>query len=243
MKKRLWLSIAGVLAVSAVGSAAHAGTVYNTSLAPPGVYFGTGNSGENFGWTVNTANGVEVGLTTIQDFVGGLTPTANNIYNVPTGNAGPSHTNRAYWNFDFSVNLLNSGLTIQNTSATLSVLNIGNGQSVSGNPLLVFTDTQGWSGTAVDSPYKLTDVGFQNSENLVFSAFAGLSFDENANDTYLITLSLSDSDGLLDTVDEYVVVGTGATPLPAALPLFAGGLGAMGLLGWRRKRKAAGIVA
>ena len=28
------------------------------------------------------------------------------------------------------------------------------------------------------------------------------------------------------------------TPLPAALPLFATGLGAMGLLGWRRKRKA-----
>ena len=29
------------------------------------------------------------------------------------------------------------------------------------------------------------------------------------------------------------------TPLPAALPLFATGLGAMGLLGWRRKRKKA----
>ena len=29
-----------------------------------------------------------------------------------------------------------------------------------------------------------------------------------------------------------------ATPLPAALPLFATGLGAMGLFGWRRKRKA-----
>ncbi len=28
-----------------------------------------------------------------------------------------------------------------------------------------------------------------------------------------------------------------ATPLPAALPLFATGLGAMGLLGWRRKRR------
>ena len=28
-----------------------------------------------------------------------------------------------------------------------------------------------------------------------------------------------------------------ATPLPAALPLFASGLGALGLLGWRRKRK------
>ena len=29
-----------------------------------------------------------------------------------------------------------------------------------------------------------------------------------------------------------------ATPLPAALPLLASGLGALGLLGWRRKRKA-----
>ena len=32
--------------------------------------------------------------------------------------------------------------------------------------------------------------------------------------------------------------GLGTTPLPAALPLFAGGLGALGLLGWRRKRRA-----
>lgn len=32
---------------------------------------------------------------------------------------------------------------------------------------------------------------------------------------------------------------TSATPLPAALPLFASGLGALGLLGWRRKRKTA----
>jgi uncharacterized protein YndB with AHSA1/START domain len=32
-------------------------------------------------------------------------------------------------------------------------------------------------------------------------------------------------------------------PLPAALPLFASGLGALGLLGWRRKRKAAALTA
>lgn len=30
----------------------------------------------------------------------------------------------------------------------------------------------------------------------------------------------------------------GETPLSAALPLFASGLGALGLFGWRRKRKA-----
>ena len=34
-----------------------------------------------------------------------------------------------------------------------------------------------------------------------------------------------------------------ATPVPAALPLFATGLGGLGLLGWRRKRKAAALSA
>lgn len=33
------------------------------------------------------------------------------------------------------------------------------------------------------------------------------------------------------------------TPLPAGLPLFAAGLGALGLLGWHRKRKAAALAA
>jgi hypothetical protein len=33
------------------------------------------------------------------------------------------------------------------------------------------------------------------------------------------------------------------TPLPAALPLFATGLGALGLFGWRRKRKNAAVIA
>ena len=33
--------------------------------------------------------------------------------------------------------------------------------------------------------------------------------------------------------------GLSAAPIPGALPLFATGLGGLGLLGWRRKRKAA----
>jgi hypothetical protein len=37
--------------------------------------------------------------------------------------------------------------------------------------------------------------------------------------------------------------GISATPLPAGLPLFAGGLGAMGLLGWRKKRTTAAFAA
>jgi len=41
------------------------------------------------------------------------------------------------------------------------------------------------------------------------------------------------------TIDNLVVQ---TIPIPAALPLFASGLGALGLLGWRRKRKAAAAV-
>ena len=40
-----------------------------------------------------------------------------------------------------------------------------------------------------------------------------------------------------------VQASTSATPLPAALSLFASGLGTLGLLGWRRKWKAAAIAA
>jgi hypothetical protein len=40
-----------------------------------------------------------------------------------------------------------------------------------------------------------------------------------------------------------VFSASASTPLPAALPLFATGVGAMGLLGWRRKRKSAAAIA
>ncbi|HEY5504368.1 MAG TPA: VPLPA-CTERM sorting domain-containing protein [Sedimentisphaerales bacterium] len=44
-------------------------------------------------------------------------------------------------------------------------------------------------------------------------------------------------------VENVLAIDPGVTPLPAALPLFATGLGAMGLLGWRRKRKNAAAIA
>jgi len=49
--------------------------------------------------------------------------------------------------------------------------------------------------------------------------------------------SLEFSDGIAN------VSAGSATPLPAALPLFATGLGGLGLLGWRRKKRAAALAA
>jgi hypothetical protein len=44
--------------------------------------------------------------------------------------------------------------------------------------------------------------------------------------------------GLTNVITASFDVNSTATPLPAALPLFATGLGGLGLLGRRRKRKA-----
>jgi hypothetical protein len=54
---------------------------------------------------------------------------------------------------------------------------------------------------------------------------------ENADGTFSYTSPLGN-----------VFNGTSEVPLPAALPLFATGLGALGLLGWRRKRKAQAVA-
>jgi hypothetical protein len=63
--------------------------------------------------------------------------------------------------------------------------------------------------------------------------------------TFLVEGSLTNpvSSSFTNTVtDSIVVTGpTSATPLPAALPLFATGIGGLGLLGWRRKRKARAV--
>lgn len=55
-------------------------------------------------------------------------------------------------------------------------------------------------------------------------------------------LSLSQPSGYWNPGDSGSLT-VAQTPLPAALPLFASGLGAMGLFGWRRKRKKAAAMA
>jgi hypothetical protein len=87
------------------------------------------------------------------------------------------------------------------------------------------------SGTFLD----LAGVGFavgNKNVNLFFedSYFALVSTDSN------VTSDLSGP-------GTFTLTPLIQTPLPAALPLFASGLSALGLLGWWRKRKAVAFVA
>ena len=77
-----------------------------------------------------------------------------------------------------------------------------------------------------------------------------ISFDLSDDGPLLTFLAISNNGGSGTSgngANLVVYAGEGepvrAVPLPAALPLFATGLGALGLLGWRRKRKLAAVAA
>ncbi len=79
---------------------------------------------------------------------------------------------------------------------------------------------------------------------VAYFATAGLNY-PNPNGDFYLTVSQSDSSSrggnpIYESDEEIIGI---ATPLPAALPLFATGLGALGLLLLRGKRKAAAIAA
>jgi hypothetical protein len=78
------------------------------------------------------------------------------------------------------------------------------------------------------------------------NAGCNITSDPNKSSDWFV-FALNDSGGADDNHDDYIGLGRVyfvpdlgggfPTPLPAALPLFVTGLGALGLLGWRRKRK------
>jgi hypothetical protein len=67
-----------------------------------------------------------------------------------------------------------------------------------------------------------------------------LTFTLAADFTNLTSVSWTATGGSTPQFSNIDVVAS--TPLPAALPLFVTGLGAMGLFGWRRKRRAQAVA-
>ena len=78
------------------------------------------------------------------------------------------------------------------------------------------------------------DVGIGNTPGGLWALGFGTGGSNGSPNTLFFTDGINgESDGLFGALTP--------TPIPAALPLFATGLGALGLLGWRRKRKSNAI--
>lgn len=94
-----------------------------------------------------------------------------------------------------------------------------------------------FSMTRLALQFWINPVGIDPNSNTGFFGFQ--------SDGALISFIRIDPNGSQSSVwlDNFTIETTppSAAPLPAALPHFATGLGAMGLLGWWRKRKTAAL--
>src|SRR5665213_851389 len=102
------------------------------------------------------------------------------------------------------------------------------------NGLPWISNTGGWAFTA--------------SNGYTYNPYWGGAYDDTSSSYYYLygTDPNAQANGEGSRMNLTISVRSGSdsqTPLPAALPLFATGLGAMGLLGWRRKRKNTAVIA
>jgi hypothetical protein len=166
------LSLAGFLP----GLGAHATVVDDATLvspsanpADPGFYNGLGNSSADF--TVDTENGIEIGLAARTRGVAPNVIPIGNVYDFAAGGSGGN----ALWNFNFSVDLRPGAvgnLTLSQITTQLTVVDALTGATKTTETLGI-PDNAGWgpAGKNVAIANLTTDWGAQNSENLGFAGF------------------------------------------------------------------------
>jgi len=223
MRMQKLLAAAATVFLTTAG-AAYANTVTDTyTITESG--FGTGNGYYHPSITDDLGMGSSHPLN--------LTGSSTNFFVAsPSGSCGnesscswPNHTQSGTLNVTMDFTEYNSSNVIIGTgsltetgtyTAKYSGTDLGcSGKSGSGK-----TDCIHWTGAATGVGGSVTLAASLGSDHLDVTFY-------NAQD-WAITPKIS-------FTEQY---GTSPVPLPATFPLFASGLGALGLLGWRRKRKA-----
>ena len=211
-----------VVAAAAFASAsAQAASSYG-NIAPPGVYFGTGNINGN--WSIGTDHGIELALRAKNRQTGTPLDGSTGTYFADPGTYAGGGV-KAKWNYEFSVNPGTlAGLTFK--------LGVDHDPTAGVNYSWVNPQTY-WFDNATSGN------GFQNSQNVGFGGTPGGAFNVNTEGLYSFVLQAFDGTTLVDSTSMNVQVGTTVpVPEPETYALMLAGLGMLGALMRGRKRTA-----
>ena len=254
MRKSVIGAVAALLLLPFAPAPASAAVVYNTSLAPPGVYYGTGNAGTNTGWTADINGVIDLALGVIQRYMGAEAPTATNVYNVPLGNTTVPGKQGSWWGFRFSA-MAGSGL-LGDYTFEISIADVKHGNTVLFDPMAI-PDNAGSDGTNVvggsngcaalpsdPSCAPSTRKGMQNAETLSFvngvaSVFDPM-YDANEDNTWFITFSAHNRDQQLVSSTQIIVNAGVGVPEPGSIVLFGTAVLVLGCIAYTRRRDGHG---
>lgn len=223
-------------------------TLASNANITPNAIFGSGNSNGGFQVFTDNASGLELGLRARVRYPSpsNVTNVTGNTYTHQAGLAGPG-LNRAFWNFDYSINTnFNGSGTTFGAAASAGLtfrIDIDIDPTAAVNPSTYSFDPLTWGDTSFGTNSTLSGQGLefpaapagdnvaQNSLNYGFSGpgdFPGLQAATNnfGSGLYTITLSAFDSTNTLVGASSIVV---NAVPEPTAAlfgTLLASGLGA-----------------
>ena len=219
------------------GTASTLNTAFNPDA--PGLY-SCGGTGHCFSFGTDGPIGTNTAITIFDS----TSPSLSGLVTTPTGasvlltftymGSEAGNTNGAYDALSFAGTPVfqNHGVSTPGT-ATVFQLPVNTGTSglipIAFNSINPASSTGVVNGGPISSNVAIAfDIVSSTVAYVFFEDIYQLSAGSDRDfDDMVVRIQLSDAS-----------TGLGNTPLPATLPLFASGLGALGLLGWRRKRKA-----
>jgi hypothetical protein len=209
---------------------ASAGTTFDQNLPNPGWFDATGNP--NGGFTIDSENGVTLGLRIKERQNPDVIDTPTDIYTVPIGPepASPTH---AYWNYEFAIFDPNLLTDVQ----SLTITYVTGGETATVDPATYWTDDSGFGPGGETATLVPGDTAAENSENPVFADFPlAAIYNENTPGIYEFELKdFSATGALLGDVTVYANV---VAPEPSTFGILGATLFGIGLIARRRKSAA-----